>query len=324
VIFESSYWKDDLLKIAKRFYKRIYQIRWYERSLVNVEKDIFVGFYIVRKLIEAGKLSTLTENLKVNLVEYKSTGKTVTRYNRHKIEELYDLSNRHAVEVDIIYLCNQIVHSYIFAPGFSDESGELAYLLFCSDRKKGEGIYKIPINNVIAIFELVGNDYPDDAFSSYDEDKGDYIRTSYFRGNCSIGIRIFTTDNNAFLYSLIGNTLSDEEIDVDIVNRFIRDRVILTLCDKATIIINGHSKLINVDIYVISISLGISIKTDLFKVGRSIYVKLNKGGAIGLLVGGNETTISPSAIREALDKEYREMVPEAIQYYSALGKLGCI
>ncbi len=36
-------------------------MRWTERSTVNVEKDVFLGFYIIRKLMEAHKLSVEVE-----------------------------------------------------------------------------------------------------------------------------------------------------------------------------------------------------------------------------------------------------------------------
>lgn len=48
MIHESSYWKDDLLKLASRLERRLIQTRWDEKNFYTVEKEIFIGFYSIR------------------------------------------------------------------------------------------------------------------------------------------------------------------------------------------------------------------------------------------------------------------------------------
>lgn len=58
MINESYHWKIELLKISSSLKKRLSQKRWTIKSSFLFEKEIFVSLYIVRKLIEAEKIST--------------------------------------------------------------------------------------------------------------------------------------------------------------------------------------------------------------------------------------------------------------------------
>jgi hypothetical protein len=53
MIWESWYWKKPLLDMAKRL--RSLKAAGYltEKQMVQIERDIFIGFYSIRKLIEA-------------------------------------------------------------------------------------------------------------------------------------------------------------------------------------------------------------------------------------------------------------------------------
>lgn len=73
MIWESSFWKDDLVKVAGKLVKRTIQKRWPERSLASLEKDVFVSFYAIRKLIESKKISDGLLSLKIPVIGYPST-----------------------------------------------------------------------------------------------------------------------------------------------------------------------------------------------------------------------------------------------------------
>jgi len=55
-------------------------------------------------------------------------------------------------------VCNQIIHSFVFAPCF-EETGALAGI-FTSDTHKDARLFKVDIDDVISAFERVGNDDP--------------------------------------------------------------------------------------------------------------------------------------------------------------------
>ncbi len=174
MIWESSYWKNELLKIAKRMSRRINQRRWLELSAVNVEKDVFLAFYIIRKLVEAKKLTTEAENLPVKLNVYPTLGRAVTRNNWRKIDELYNFSKQTTVRKGLQFICNQIIHSYVFFISIDDETGGLAGVLFCSDHERNRHLYELSTKTMIDILERIGNNEISTIHSNYDDKSGDW------------------------------------------------------------------------------------------------------------------------------------------------------
>jgi len=114
MIFESSYWKDELLGTASFLEKKKQQKQWRGSSYAKVEQKIMISFYSIRKLMDAKKLTDVIVQLDVPAVEYAATGKNVTLLNNHKIDELYNLEEPKEKTVKLRFLCNQLVHSYIF------------------------------------------------------------------------------------------------------------------------------------------------------------------------------------------------------------------
>jgi hypothetical protein len=174
MIWESSYWKDDLLKVAKRLKKRNSQTRWSERSLACVEKDIFILFYAIRKLIESKKLSDSVLALQIAVTQYPSTGKLATLLNSHRLDRLYDFANGRSVFLGLPFLSNQIIHSYVLVPLLGEE-GTLEGMLFCSDHKRNTNAYELSILETIKLMNRVGSDYPSSGHFLYDAAKQDYV-----------------------------------------------------------------------------------------------------------------------------------------------------
>lgn len=174
MIWESSYWKDDLLKTATKLERKKNQKRWTERTFVNFEKEIFISFYSIRKLIEAHKISGDLINTTINAKSYPSKGKAVTLINWHRIDELYDFSTAQEEKLPLKFVCNQLIHSYVFVPEFNENS-QLAGILFTSDKYRNQKIFSVSIDDVIEILKKVGSNYPNCALSIYDNNKKDYI-----------------------------------------------------------------------------------------------------------------------------------------------------
>jgi len=136
------------------------------------ERDIFIGFYSVRKLIEAPtKVTDATRNMQVKVTNYMSLNKPVHHMNNHKIDELYDLENAHQEIRNLPFVAGRIIHSFIFMP-YVDETDRLDGIFFTSDTDKDKRIYSMKIDDVIDIFERVGNDYPTKIFSFIDLESG--------------------------------------------------------------------------------------------------------------------------------------------------------
>lgn len=137
-----------------------------------------LGFYSIRKLIEASKVDDKISRMSVNLRIYPSTGKKVTRINWIAYWELYDLANPNTTKLAIVLLCHQMIHSYVFAIQFSEQK-EFESILVSSDRDKNRQAYSVSANEIINIFELVGRNYPNEIKMEFNEKKNDYDIASF-------------------------------------------------------------------------------------------------------------------------------------------------
>ena len=100
-------------------------------------------------------------------------GKQIHLLNWDQIDRLYDLEDSNSVKINIISLCNQFIHSYVFVPELS-ESNRLKGFFIASDWQKDNSLYYIDVDVVINLFESVGNDYPYQSNYEYDIDKGNF------------------------------------------------------------------------------------------------------------------------------------------------------
>lgn len=177
MIWESGYWKDGLLKSAAKLEKYKQQKRWPESSYAILEKTTMLGFYSIRKLHEAGKLSKTTMDQKLSLCTYPCLSNNVTKFNCHRLDELYDLQTNDTESFDVLFLCHQFVHSYVFAPSFNNNRN-LSGILLASDKQRHTALLKISIDQIIALFKEVGNDYPNSASYVWNDTRKDFDLTN--------------------------------------------------------------------------------------------------------------------------------------------------
>lgn len=169
MIWESSHWKEPLLKSATWLRKIRFGENTQERTYVKIEKEIFIGFYSIRKLLETVKITDATKNKKYEIEWYPNI-KQVNYINWHKIDELYDLNKRNKEYRDIRYICNLFIHSYVF---IISEEENLNGIYVSSDSIKNKKIYFISIENILSIYRLVGRDYPSGSAFSRNSETGE-------------------------------------------------------------------------------------------------------------------------------------------------------
>jgi hypothetical protein len=160
MIWESRYWKNDLLRNAVYLKKKMMCQRWTESTMANFEKTIMIGFYIIRKLLEAKKLSGDTIAYTFRAITYRCKNKNVNILNWHKVIELYNLENGVKEDLDLRYVSNKIIHSFVFI-GVFGENNNIEAVMFNSDQSKNEKLYSINVIDIIYLFEKAGNDYPE-------------------------------------------------------------------------------------------------------------------------------------------------------------------
>ncbi len=158
MISESRYWKVPLLRAATWLEHVRLEESNSERLLVRVERELFIGFYAIRKLLETFKLSPCTKSMSFSLA-WSPCVRMVDYFNAHRIDELFDLSTVQHEEHNLEFLCNQFIHSYVFSP-VQEHDGSLAGALVCSDRLRQDKIYFVAITQISQAFRTVGKDYP--------------------------------------------------------------------------------------------------------------------------------------------------------------------
>ena len=177
MIWESSYWKEDLGRLANKLKARKVQKKFPERSLACLEKEIFIGCYIIRKLIDARKLSDNIVSLKFSVRFHSSIGRKPTWLTWNQdFDRSYDFKNVQAESMGLPYLCNQLTHSFIFVPHFS-RHGTLRGIFFNSDLTKSKKLYYLPITTLEIVFRKVATNYPWKSQILFDPLKQDYSIT---------------------------------------------------------------------------------------------------------------------------------------------------
>ncbi|MBP7528114.1 MAG: hypothetical protein KA801_09325 [Syntrophorhabdaceae bacterium] len=173
-MIESVYWKEDLLEHAKRLKPVEKPPRWSQKLVVNFEKELIISFFCIRKLIEDHKVSSKSRQYRADVFSYMPTGKKISKLNQWDIDEIYDLQKEKPVKKGIVFIANQLIHSCtLYAYRESDRNWGGVYA--CSDFERDKTVYRIPVQEIIRIFKLVGNDYPSLISMSWAEECGDFV-----------------------------------------------------------------------------------------------------------------------------------------------------
>lgn len=160
MIHESRYWKVPLVRSATLLEKVRVDEESPEAALARVEREVFIGFYAIRKLLETFKLSQATKRFTVDLQCFAALPEVrVDYFNKYNIDEHYDLGRPASERRDLGFICNQIIHSYVFVIGIAEDRSIEGFFV-TSDSMRHRKLYFLPLANVVAIFRLVGRDYP--------------------------------------------------------------------------------------------------------------------------------------------------------------------
>ncbi len=173
MIWESLYWKEELLRKAIALERYSEQHHWPDRALARAERILMTSFFEIRKLCDSRILTDKITRLQVPLKQSPPLGKTIHLLNRHRVTELYDISRASCIKKDLKFVCNQFVHTYVFELLMS-RSGCLAGAFFSSDSQRLEMLFRIDILTVIRILKLVGHDYPKKSVATFNHDQNDY------------------------------------------------------------------------------------------------------------------------------------------------------
>ncbi len=155
---ESLYWKEELARIVKTIRPLSKPKRWSERAVCTVERDVMIGFFIVRRLVELHKVSSRVAKMQLDVFSAPVIN-NVTKANRFSVEENYNWKLEKAERKSVAYVCNQCIHAYL---SFVDRGPDRNWsdLLVASDYDRNNVIWRVPFRTIRALFEAASNDWP--------------------------------------------------------------------------------------------------------------------------------------------------------------------
>lgn len=167
MIHDSNPWKKELLQTAAWLQRLRLTERTREETHIKLEKAVFFAAYAIRKLVEARKLSDAVVSYSIDL-EFFPAKRQVTMLNWGHFDRNYDFESPGAEVHDLVYVCNQLIHSFAFAPEVA-EDGRLAAVLVASDKRKSTKLYRVARGQLLGLMRLVGRDNPSEMQYYIDE-----------------------------------------------------------------------------------------------------------------------------------------------------------
>lgn len=173
MIYDDGPWKRALLADAARLLRWRDQARTTEASLRNAERVVMLGFYSIRKLLEAHKLTDKTRSLTLRLKAYQPTGTRVTLLSSHRIDETFHLGTGRATRLDLSFVSNQVIHSYVFMI-IGKKRGGISGFFFTSDYGRRKQLLFMTTTEIARCFRHIGKDYRLRVSLTYDKGIQDY------------------------------------------------------------------------------------------------------------------------------------------------------
>ena len=176
-MIESRYWGEELTRIAKTIEPLRKPPRWSERTHCVVERDLMIGFFIIRRLIELNKVSSRTRDYSLKVHACPAVAIEVTQLNKGWIFETYDLENEKQIIKKPLYISNQFIHAYMSFV-FRDETRNWSDVYVVSEFDRNDCFWRVPIPVIRKLFELASDDYPSRLLSVWCPKKKDYVVTT--------------------------------------------------------------------------------------------------------------------------------------------------
>lgn len=165
MIWESHPWRDELCRVAERLERWTVAVDWDDEvTSFEMERDVMLSAYAVRKLLDAHKLADSTAAMRIGIDTFPLVDRVPDLMNWHRLDEFYDLAASSREELTLTELCNQVIHSFVFVPEVAfegdeaTETGGLAGFLVASDRARSSRLYRIDVQALTRLVRLVGTE----------------------------------------------------------------------------------------------------------------------------------------------------------------------
>lgn len=161
MILDSFVWKSELNKDLRIVKRRLQKAKFsdepkkYEIATISIEKFSFTSAFIIRKLVESKKLSDEFESASVQMQSFQRINQenTIHLFNRHRIDEFYDLDNSSKISLSVVNICNAFIHSFVFEIALSDDEDSFGGIIFNSDKTKNTAVFFIQLEDYFKVIE---------------------------------------------------------------------------------------------------------------------------------------------------------------------------
>jgi hypothetical protein len=175
---DATQWKRELRTAADRIVALASFRRFSERRANQLERELILAFFCVRTLMERRCLSNelLAQQITVD-AHPKRTQEPTTWLNNHKIDELFDLATAETRQIDLAFLCNQVIHSTVFLP--VQDGHRFSHVLVCSDYERNRSLFLIELNVTVGLLMAVSKDWHNATSCVFNPKKQDYDVRNY-------------------------------------------------------------------------------------------------------------------------------------------------
>ncbi len=166
MILDSEIWKNEIenqIKTLKSLLKNMSDGNIEDDNTIIIELQKFTVFtaIIIRKLIEANKISEELMGKNFSILKYNKNDKNLTILNGYEIESLYDLNSEKMTSISLKNISQNIIHSFHFIPFYHKNeinNSPLGFYL-SSDFTKENEIYLIMLDQYLKILNEVIADF---------------------------------------------------------------------------------------------------------------------------------------------------------------------
>ena len=180
MIWDSEPWRNHLLASARALAKHGKTTTVTEHTSVLVERAVFFGAYVMRKLDNSYKLSTSWRGTALKCKRFPPTSRRrPSLIDWHHIDRHFDLSKPQPDTISARDYCDLVVHSFVFVELMNDD-GSIEGFYITSDKLSGKGIWQFGFNTVIDLMKKTAKDWPAFARTIRDPETGE---TMVWAGN---------------------------------------------------------------------------------------------------------------------------------------------
>lgn len=157
MIWDSQPWKRELRRLARQLFEVRGRGRFEDGDDFRVERAVMLGFFAIRRLHEAHKVTDATMEAAVAVTKFQRVKRIPDHWSWHRVDEHYELTKGRAQRLPLKKIYNQAIHSFVFVPGSLPGSRSLG-LYLASDWERKRSLLHVRLLDIERAFLRVAKD----------------------------------------------------------------------------------------------------------------------------------------------------------------------